>query len=389
MNEKKNSLWGKAYILLMLSNFFSWLSYNMVTPVLTGYMETLGASVSLCGIVGGLFAFTSCFSRPFSGYLSDSCNRKRLMSLFTFIMAFSLLIYSIIPNVYVIMLFRGIHGIAFGISSTASLVLVSECAPKDRMAEAVSYFSIMSVATMAVGPSLGIIISERMGYQACMLASTLVLFAAAAATVSFPYAYEKKEAEEKTGFSAGNLVETKLIGLTCVNASFTMMNGMVSAFLVVFALERGIEGVSWHFTLNALVLILSRIVLAKRMGRWSLAKNLYPAFACAILGLWTISAAYSLSFLLIAAVLKAFGSGMSQPVLQTEALRIVPPHRRGVACSTMYIGGDLGQAIGPMLGGVVAEHTGYGNMFLWCIAPLAVCLIYFILRERRLRTERI
>ena len=62
----EDRLWTKAYILISLANFFSWLSYNMVTPVMTSYMETLGASVSICGIVGGLFAGTSLFSRPFS-----------------------------------------------------------------------------------------------------------------------------------------------------------------------------------------------------------------------------------------------------------------------------------------------------------------------------------
>ena len=55
--SKKSGLWTKPYILLSVTNFFAWLSYNMVTPVLTGYMGTLGASVSICGITGGLFAF--------------------------------------------------------------------------------------------------------------------------------------------------------------------------------------------------------------------------------------------------------------------------------------------------------------------------------------------
>ena len=137
--SKKSGLWTKPYILLSVTNFFAWLSYNMVTPVLTGYMGTLGASVSICGITGGLFAFTSLLSRPVSGVLADMKNRKHLMAGFTILMTVSLLIYSVIPSVPVILLFRGLHGVAFGISSTASLVLVSESAPEERMGEAISY----------------------------------------------------------------------------------------------------------------------------------------------------------------------------------------------------------------------------------------------------------
>lgn len=173
--SKKSGLWTKPYILLSVTNFFAWLSYNMITPVLTGYMGTLGASVSICGITGGLFAFTSLFSRPVSGVLADTKNRKHLMAGFTILMTVSLLIYSVIPSIPVILLFRGIHGVAFGISSTASLVLVSESAPEERMGEAISYYGLMSVASMAIGPSLGIWLSAQAGYQACMLVGTLML----------------------------------------------------------------------------------------------------------------------------------------------------------------------------------------------------------------------
>ena len=385
MSPKKEILWGKGYILLMVANFFSWLSYNMISPILTGYMELLGASISLCGIIGGLFAFTSCFCRPLSGYLSDTCNRKTLLSLFTLLMAAALLIYSVIPSIPLILIFRGIHGIAFGISSTAGLVLVSECTPESRMGEAVSYYGVMSVATMAIGPSMGIWLSEHLGYQACMLISTASLFLAFGATVLFPYKRPQTEQTEKPKLSLESLIEPKLIGLTCVNASFTMLNGVVSAFLVVFAAEYAITGVSWHFTVNAIVLIFSRIAMAKLVNRWSLAQNLYPAYVCGVVSLAMIGGARTLPILVLAGAVKAFASGMSQPALQTEALRMVPPHRRGVACSTMYIGGDLGQALGPMIGGAIAERTGYGNMFYCCILPLAATFVYFVLRERKLR----
>lgn len=48
----------------------------------------------------------------------------------------------------------------------------------------------------------------------------------------------------------------------------------------------------------------------------------------------------------------------------------------------MYIGGDLGQTMGPMLGGMVTQYTEYGTMYLWSIAPLLVAWIYFFLREK-------
>ena len=62
---------------------------------------------------------------------------------------------------------------------------------------------------------------------------------------------------------------------------------------------------------------------------------------------------------------------------------MVRPERRGVASSTIYIGGDLGQAVGPMLGGAVAQSVGYGIMYWICAVPIAAAWAYFFMREKR------
>ncbi|MDO5425405.1 MAG: MFS transporter [Eubacteriales bacterium] len=383
---EKSGLWTKPYILLSVTNFFAWLSYNMITPVLTGYMGTLGASVSICGIVGGLFAFTSLFSRPVSGVLADTKNRKHLMAGFTVLMTISLLLYSVIPSIPVIICFRGLHGVAFGISSTASLVLVSESVPEKRMGEAISYYGLMSVASMAIGPSLGIWLSSTAGYRVCMLVGTVMLSIASIASLLYPYTPPEKKVEQQ-GKRKLVIAEKSLIGLSGVNASFTMMNGVVSTFLVAFAAERAISNVDLHFTVNAVVLIATRILLAKKMNQWSLGKNLYPAFVCGVATLLLIGNAWSLPVLLIAGCTKAIAQGMSQPALQTEAFKSVPPEKRGLASSTMYIGGDLGQAVGPILGGALAEQAGYGTMYMLCAIPIAAAWVYFVLREKKKKED--
>lgn len=381
---KKDRLWGRAYILLSLTNFFSWLSYNMITPIMTGYMETLGAGVSVCGIAGGMFAFVSCLSRPVSGYLSDCLNRKSLMGGFTVVMAAAVFAYFAVPVVPAILFFRAVHGMAFAVSSTASLVVVSECVPESRMAEGVSYYSIMSVVSMAAGPSLGIWVSGKYGYQVCMLAAAVILLAAGGMNFMIPYNAQAIQTQKnKIRNGIFSLVEPKLIGLTAVNAGFTMVQGVVSAFLLPMALEKGIGGAGLHFILSAVVLVVARILMAEQMNRMTLAQSLYPAFASGVMTLLLLGKADAQWFLIAAAVTKAFSHGMSQPALQTEAIRMVPAEKRGVACSTMYIGGDLGQALGPMAGGVVAQAAGYSNMYLWCILPLSAAWVYFIKREKQ------
>ena len=98
-----------------------------------------------------------------------------------------------------------------------------------------------------------------------------------------------------------------------------------------------------------------------------------------------ISNAWSYGILILAGCTKAIAQGMSQPALQTEALRSVPSEKRGLASSTMYIGGDLGQAVGPIL--AVLWQSGL-DMEL-CIFSVQFRLLWhgrnFVLRERKLK----
>lgn len=120
------------------------------------------------------------------------------------------------------------------------------------------------------------------------------------------------------------------------------------------------------------------------MNKWSLKQNLYPAFCFGVVSLILIGKAESLTVLIIAAVTKAFAQGMSQPAIQTEGIRSVESTRRGVASSTIYIGGDLGQAIGPMLGGAVSQRAGYDMMYLFSAIPLIAAGLCFFVKNKTL-----
>ena len=390
IRNSENVLWNRAYLFLAVASFFAWLSYNMVTPVLTGYLKTLGASLEVCGFVGGLFAGASLLTRPFSGVFADRFNRKNLNFIFTLVMTVSLLIYALIPNMSVIEIFRTLHGVAFGFSSTASLVLVSEVVSPSRMGEAISYYSVMSVASMTVGPSLGVWISSRMGYRAVFLAGVVFLAAASVLCALVPYQRPVRHAVRETaGRNAGTkrsiisrVIVPEILDLSAENASFTFMNGVVAAFVLEFANEEGIPGISIYFIVNALALVIFRIFLSKRLNTWTLRRVMLISYVTAVLSLVLLFAARTLPVMIAAAILKAVGQGMSMPALQSEAFRSVSDDRRGLASGTIYIGGDAGQALGPLAGGVLAAALGMRRMFLLSALPMCVTFIWFMMSDR-------
>ena len=371
--------WNSSYLCLLAVSFCSWLGYNMAAPVLVEYLSGLGLALSVAGVISGLFAFASMGTRPLSGILTDRINHKHLLIGAQTVMAVSMLIYSIWPAPAILWIFRTLHGIAFAVSSTVSLVLASEYTPPEKMAEGISYFSTAQIISMLLGPGLGIALAEAAGSYTCMLvsAATTIPAAVLACFLKEDKAEEKVRTETKKvrKIRLSDFIELPVVGLSMMNASLTLMVGLGSTFLVSFAAERGIEGVSLHFTVNAAALLLLRILAARYIGKAKIHQLLIPAFLTGILSLLCIVWSHGLPLLLVSAVLKAISYGLGQPAIQTEALHRAGEKRRGAASGTVYIGGDMGQAFSGMIGGAVAGAYGYPFLFAAAIAPLAASLL--------------
>lgn len=90
----------------------------------------------------------------------------------------------------------------------------------------------------------------------------------------------------------------------------------------------------------------------------------------------------SLPVIILSGALRAVGQGAAQPVLQAECVKKAGIERSGVAASTFYLGGDIGQGLGPIIGGVVAGMFGYASVFYVCVVLLVIAMIVFYCGEK-------
>ena len=64
--------------------------------------------------------------------------------------------YAVFPIVGVILALRLLHGLAWGLSSTAIMTVVADIIPHKRFAEGMGYFAVASAIATAVAPALSI-----------------------------------------------------------------------------------------------------------------------------------------------------------------------------------------------------------------------------------------
>ena len=96
-----------------------------------------------------------------------------------------------------------------------------------------------------------------------------------------------------------------------------------------------------------------------------------------------LGAAYGMPLIVLSAVLKAFSQGGGQISLQTACIKKAGPARVGIATSTYYIGADIGQGIGPIVCGKIAENTNYEIMFYVTGIIMIASLVIFNMYQKR------
>ena len=199
------------------------------------------------------------------------------------------------------------------------------------------------------------------------------------APMSFPEAEagpEKSlENPPRKRFALSDMICVPLIPLGAFGAMFTMFNGINSSFMLQIGADRGIENISFYFTVNTITIISIRLLMGKTADRRSIYHVLIPSMAAAVVAAAMIGHGHALWSILVAGIFQAAGQGMAQPSLQAECLRTAPAGKRGAASSTYYMCVDCGTGFGSMLGGAVADRLGFSAMYNGIGLAFAGCIV--------------
>jgi predicted MFS family arabinose efflux permease len=376
MHEK---LWNKNYILVLLVNTLNAFSFFMVATILSKYLVTIGASVAMAGFIVGLFSLTSLFCRPFSGIMADRLSNITLLKWSNILMGVGLFGFTLTTQIPLLIVFRIINGVGFALSGTCQISLASRYIPKDKMGEGIGYLGLGMVLGSAVAPGFGLSIAEGLGMKMTFLISA-ALTVIAFIILCFQKE-EKKQAVEKKKVSFSDIIAVKALPFTIVAGTFSFVNGIIASYLVLYTDEIGIKGISIYFTVCAIVLFIVRPFSGKLMDRKGIRVTVLPGLALTAGAMFLLGSSRTLILILITGAVRSLGQGAAQPSLQAGCISAVGKDRSGVATSTYYLGGDVCQGFGPMIGGAIignfAGASGYTILFNICGVLLLCAFVFF------------
>ncbi|RNF39879.1 MFS transporter [Planococcus salinus] len=393
MTQIKPKLWTKDFIVASTINFFLVLIFYLLAVTIAVYaVEEYGASTSEAGLVTGIFIIGALVGRLFIGRIIDSIGRKKTIVIGLILFTLTTLLYFLSLGLSFLLLTRFLHGMTLGMASTGAGTIAAQIIPMARKGEGIGYFSMSATMGTALGPFIGLYMSQRASFE--MIFGVCLLLGVISLIISlFIYVPPVESPSEKgmpKGFQLSNYIEPKALPIAVITLVSGLCYSGVLSFINFYAIEVDlVETASFFFVVYAIAVLLSRPFTGRLMDRKGANFIMYPAFLSLGAGLVLLSTANTSAMLLLAGVLIGLGFGNIQSTTQAVAVKLTPPHRMGLATSTFFIFMDAGLGFGPYVLGFLIAMTGYSTLYviLGGVA-LATSFLYYLLHGKKERASK-
>lgn len=374
----------------MVGNLFIFMSFQMLIPTLPPYIKSLGASGLEIGLVTALFSIGAVLSRPFIGYMLEYRTRKPLVLAGALALLAITIVYPLSSMIFIFLLFRFVHGLAWGFSTTVNGTAAVDVIPKSRLGEGMGYFGLSVTLGMIIAPSLGIYLFgvtsfNNLIYISCALG--LIAFGLLAAVRYHTPESVKTTKKEDLSFSyMGSLVEKSSWYPAFITMIATFGYGSVVTFIVIFGEERGIDQIFLFYLFNAIMASVSRPVSGKWFDQNGPKGLIIVCSALTFAGLWVLSLSHTNAGIAAAGILFGIGFGSLLPTLQSWTLSMTPDNRRGVANGMYFSAIDFGIGLSGIVFGILAQFVETAVLFqissIFLLIPVVLTLLEGKLSKR-------
>jgi multidrug resistance protein len=349
----------KNFWILSCAMFLFMTSFNLILPELNTFITELGGG-NQKGLIITLFTISAAISRPFSGKLSDTIGRKKVMIIGIIVCFVVSLLYPLSFSIWFFLILRFLHGFSAGFLPTGATALVTDILPKESRGRGMGIWGTFISLGIGVGQALGDWLFRKFGMD------NLFLFAAITALFAgFLIAYVKETLEKKQKFKFNHLSITikDVFEPSVLPAAFVMFltascSGIIFVLTPDISDYLGINNKGWFFGIYVLSTIVIRLFTSSLSDKIGRRKTLLIGVIILIASMFLIGTAHNITAYTIAAVLFGVATGITSPTLFAWTADLSHIDRRGVGSGTMFIALELG----IMLGSISTIFT-YNNHF--------------------------
>ncbi len=424
--------------LLLIGTLLSGMPLFIYLSILPPYALSLGASLSLVGVISGSYGVFQFLLRLPLGLIADRWQRPKLIvnaGIVCAVVACLGLFLATDPRSFV--LWRVLGGLAAATQGVLAALFAAQF-NATRKPRAMGLFIFMVNLAVAVGPLVGGLLAESLGWRAPFVVGA-VLGVLGLAIMSYvteprrtstvlPAMWHRLAALSAAQGTARTRAIVRTLWHRLSSQNTTRMPDHISATLAALwsrlaalllrprvgqaAALMMVSGFAQYVTTHTFIPIRAVELGAGRahlgwltfltMGMASLGALLSGnVIAVRLTGRWTVGLGFvlvasstavvpwisTLPLLAITQLATGFGLGLGVPMFVTWSLEAVAPADQGSAASLCLTGGSLGVFVGPIIGGFVADSFGLNAVFLMVGALCLVAAAWPIAQALKLRTH--
>ena len=382
-------LLSRPFVLASLATFTHSMAFALFIHF-PGFLEDLGATEIIIGLIVGFAAVASIVVRPTVGRLMDLKGRRPLILFGNALNVGALLLYLTVDQidgwVYAI---RIVHGLSEAILFTVLFTFAADWVPEKRRTQGLALFGVAGMMPIALAGVLGDVILNRWDFDVFFLVAAGFALASLLLSVPLRDAPHLSEQPPARGF-VESITGIHLLPLWWITFVFSFVLTAYFTFLKTFVNETGVGSVGLFFAFYAGTAITLRLTLGWVPDRIGPKRALMPAMLFLAAGLVVLSGATTDSAVAVAGVLCGTGHGYTFPILYALTVTRARVAERGAAMA-VYTGlFDVGTLVGGPILGVTIRWFSYDAMFLTAAGFVVVGLGLFALWDRdALETEQL
>ncbi len=391
--ENTERLWNRDYVKVMCSNFMLYFSFYLLSPLLPIYLaERFAADKDTIGLVLSGYVVAALIIRPFSGFIVDGFDRKKVLMLFfgLFFVCFAGYLGAVTLSLFAIV--RTFHGLPFGAATVANSTVAIDVLPSSRRNEGIGYYGLSNNLAMAVAPSAGIWLYGLTDHFMLLFVISLVVAGLGfycTTTVRLP---ERPKVTGRPPLSMDHFFLTRAWLLAVNIMLFGLCWGVMSNYVAIYGKEVfGItNGTGVFFALLSIGLIVSRLYGVRSLREGHLTQNALQGAAVSAVGYTLFFLSPGLWAYYAAPLLIGLGNGRMYPAFLNMFVSVARHDQRGTANSTILVSWDVGMGLGILLGGLLIEYAGYAAAFgLTAFSQIAGTLLLLFVTRRFFMTRRL
>ncbi|MEM9610920.1 MAG: MFS transporter [Actinomycetota bacterium] len=364
------------------------IGFGATIPLLPRFIEQeFGDGPTTIGVVFGTISLSAIVIRPFAARWGDTLGRRFLIVTGAAIVAVGVALHATAVSSEMLVPFRLVMGAGQGMLFVGAATLVNDLAPPHRRGEATSYFSVAVYGGLGVGPLIGELLLDAVGFTTAWLLAAGFVAAGVVIALRLParIGVPERPPAPPTGPLRDRLAHPAGIGPGLVLMLGVMPYAAFASYVPGVADEAGLGDAGTIFAVYAATVLTVRLLGARLPDRLGLRVTGTAALTTIGLGMLLLATLQTPIGLHLAAMVYAVGQSLLYPALFAAAVNSVGDDERSRVVATFTMFFDISNGVGGLVLGLAAGAAGRSGAFLFAavLAMMGLVALQSLLADRR------